>query len=130
MIVLHYMYSKYFEFFSFFDEDDAGFTSMMALCLWMLMIVINMIALLMSFELLDPRFFHSKTVTGVILAIVLMVMNYYVFLWRKKYITIIDRFSNESDKAWILGSISVAIVTALPFYLTFYYAVPYFVDGL
>lgn len=127
MIVLYYMYSKYFEFFSFFDEDDAGFTSMMALCLWMLMIVINMIALLMSFELLDPRFFYSKTVTGVILAIVLMVMNYFIFLRRKKYITIIDRFSNESNMAWILGAISVAVVTVLPFYLTFYHAVPYLI---
>ena len=128
MIVLYYIFAKYYQFFSFFDEDDAGFTAMMAMCLWMFMIIMNGIALLIHFDLLDPKDLYPKTVTGITIAITLVIINYFLFVTRNKYSVIAGKFSNESDSSWILGAISVTIVTALPFYLVFYHAVPYLIE--
>lgn len=125
MKLLDYIYFKYYQFLSNFDESMASFTAMMAICLWMFMVIVSLMAFLVYRSLLDPYFFFSNTILGIAVTSSLVILNYLYFLYKSRYKGIIIRFQEESNLRWSIGSILVVAITAIPYYTTFVFAVPF-----
>jgi len=101
------------------DEIESAITAMIFVSLFMFMNIFSLGGLLNNFELL-PVFFKSKLqVTSFI--IVLFFVNFYIFLYKKKYKIIYERFTNSRNikgNRWFVILyliISVLLLLVTPF---------------
>lgn len=103
------------------DIDESSYTAMIFVNLLMFMNVFFIVGILNNFKLL-PIFFRSKTQV-IIFIIVLLFINYFIFLRKKKYERFCDKFerkanSKSKEKGWLIVLyfiISAFLLIVLPF---------------
>ena len=61
--------------------------------------------------------FIKNPIVGVLLGFCLIVLNYFLFMHKQKYLRIKERFINENKKNRILGSLCVLLYSFLSFFL-------------
>ena len=63
-----------------------------------------------------PQFIHSK-IQAILLMFLLVVINYFIFMYKKKYLNIKEKFDNESKHQKVIGSTIVYFYFFLSFIL-------------
>ena len=103
------------------DKGESAYTAMIFVNLFMFMNIFAVGGILNRFNLL-PVFFKSK-IQIVIFIIVLLIINYFVFLHKKKYNKFCDEFeektnSNSKKNGWLIVLyfiLSTSLLFVVPF---------------
>ncbi len=122
MIFYKYIFYRIFSIYrKKHDKDESSYTAMIFVNLFMFMNIFVVGGLLNNFNLL-PVFFKSK-IQVVIFIIVLLIVNYFIFLHKIKYDVFCDEFerktnSKSKQNGWLIVLyfiISTSLLFAVPF---------------
>lgn len=96
--------------------NDHAFLAMVALSL---LLMFNISTIVLYFDLLNNMVYQDLRLPIILGVILVLVVNYFVFIYRNKYKKIEKIFKNETKKQRIVGSIIIIIYTILTFVLLF-----------
>jgi hypothetical protein len=113
MSMINPYYYLYYRLYKFAKKVGTGDASWTAILLITVLIALNVFSLLFAFIDKYWIFILPAKLVGVLIAVTLGFINYFIFSPRKKTQAIISRFEGESKQASIIGSIAVLIYIAL-----------------
>ncbi len=104
------------------DEDESSISAMLFISIIMFLNIITIGGMLHGFKIL-PVFFNLP-VQGVLFMVGLFVLNYFLFLYKKKYLVFVQAYnqntsSNKKIQGWLVVSyivISFALLILMAFF--------------
>lgn len=112
--ILDYFYYKMFKFALFLKLDDSQFSALTGVTL------IEFITVIIVKKIFDLSISINKPKAW-LLAIIVLAINYFIFLRRKRYLKIKERYDKEPKWQKIIGSICVIFYILLSFFGLFAY---------
>ncbi len=109
-------YSFYRIYHLFKKGEDSTYAAFLSTIAFTVIVFFNVFAIGTFLRKLGiiPYFIHSK-ITGISLEIILFGMGWLLFLRKKKYVDIENRFREESRHTGVLGNIGVILILILSF---------------
>lgn len=122
MIIFKYVFYRIFSIYrKKHDKDESSYVAMIFVTLFMFMNIFVVGGIVNNFNLL-PVFFKSK-IQVIVFMVILLVINFFIFLHKKKYDRFCDEFeqkanSKSKQKGWIIVLyfiISTSLLFVVPF---------------
>lgn len=98
------------------NRDIIEWSSMIALSVLLYLNITSLIILLIPKEVVITFKYEIFYVIGLLL----LIMNYFIFIKDRKYLRIVERFKTENKKYFYLKSISILAYIFLSVYFTIY----------
>jgi len=113
----YYLYYRIYSLWKKMPGRDYEFSAMTALSL---LIIFNISSLIAYFRLLKSYSFQQVKIPLIISAVLILVVNYFIFIYKDNYIEIEKSFINETQKQKKIRSIPVLIYVFLTFFFLFW----------
>jgi hypothetical protein len=111
--VIDYLFYKIYKFALSLKLDDSPYTTLTSITL------LEFFNLMIIQNLLHIKIPVNKYLVW-LFVLVLLFVNYLIFLRKKRYLKIIDRYEGQEAKQKIIGSICVITYTILTIFFAFY----------
>jgi hypothetical protein len=116
MKAYYYLYYRIYSAWIKIKGSDHAFLAMVALSL---LLMLNISTLILYFDLLNDMIYDDIRLPIILGVILVLVVNYFVFIYRNKYKKIKKLFMNETKRQKIIGSIIIITYILLTFVLLF-----------
>jgi hypothetical protein len=113
----YYLYYRIYSLWKKMPGRDYAFSAMTALSL---LIVFNIAVLIVYFRLLKNYSFQQVKIPTILSTVLILVVNYFIFMYKDNYIEIEKSFINETQKQKKIRSIPILIYVFLTFIFLFW----------
>lgn len=96
---------------------DNAFLAMVA---FSLLIIFNISTFIKHFNFLNNKSYEQIKIPVILGVISVLIINYLIFIHRKKYVEIEKRFINETKRQIFIGNLIISIYTLLTFVFLFW----------
>lgn len=111
---LDYIYFRFYDFLTIFKSYDIYFAVIHVIALLQVIMIIALVPLNSFFS---TDVLYKNAYWGSIAYLVLIGINYLLFLRKKRYLQIIAKFEKESKRVKVMGRISVVVSIAILWWL-------------
>ncbi len=122
MKIYDYFFYKLYLFFRELNPSMPGFLAMMALSWLFLFNFFTGYSLLNIYFGIGLNTYNK--VFGILLSFIIIIVHYYSFLYKKRYVKILKKFSNESKALKLFGTLGVILYIVITIWILFVYIVP------
>ena len=115
--IYYYLFYRIYSLWKKMPGRDHAFLAMVALSL---LILYNFITIIGYLNFINSSNINKYKTPLIVFAILVIAINYFIFIFKNKYVTIEAEFINESEKQKFISSIVVLIYVFLTFVFLFW----------